>query len=757
MINYLKPDYSKLPGRRTIPRNYRREHSARECIDVSVVTPYYNTEDFFIETVVSLQAQSLQNWEWVIVDDGSTDETSVMRLADVAAKEQRIKVIRQTNAGPGAARNTAFRNSSGRYICLLDSDDMLEPTYLEKCAWFLDSNPEFAFCNAYSVVFGAQEFLHAAGFERGKIHLRANVGPPISVIRRSAYEDCGGFDESIRFGHEDWDFWLAMAKAGYWGYTIQEFLQWYRKREDGRYEQIMRSGNVNAEFETMMHRKYDSLEDQFPEPCRRHCQPYEDIETNSLVTNPLMANPSGRRIMFILPWMTTGGADRVNLDLIEGLTAKGHDVTICSTLTANHTWEHQFSRFTADIFVLPNFLCASDYPRFLVYLTRSRKIDTIVVTGSTIGYHLLPYLRAVSPQVAFVDMCHVEEPHWLNGGHPRFGVGYQDLLEFNIATTVHLAQWMESRGADMNRIRVMYTGVRASQTGHPDEVRRSIRSELNIPEEIPVIVFVGRICEQKRPALLADILRSAQAQGLEFRALVIGEGEMKVQLKDLLNQYRLAGHVQMLDSVPHQRWLDILFASDIFLLPSQYEGISIALLESMASGVVPIAARVGGHDEIVSPAAGILIPHGNDELREYVDAIRRLLSDPTELQQMSKECKALAKSRLSWEGMIDRFLALLDEAHHLRINHPRYTISPGFARELVSLSLEYKRLGEAVEWLWINKSHSITADTAKSPETQAVARFAVMLSQTRLGEIIIHNQHLKTIGKWIFKFMGTKR
>jgi glycosyltransferase involved in cell wall biosynthesis len=760
MINYLEPDFSDLPGRRAIPRNYkRRGDSVFAHIDVSVITPYYNTEELFVETFVSLQAQSLQNWEWVIVDDGSTDEESIERLASVAVKDERIKVIRQTNAGPGAARNAAFHKTSGRYICLLDSDDMVEPTYLEKCVWFLDSNPEFAFCNAYSVVFGDQEFLHAAGFERGKIHLKANVGPPISVICRTAYEACGGFDESIRFGHEDWDFWLAMAKAGNWGYTIQEFLQWYRKRGNGRYEQIMRSGNVNAEFETFMYLKYDELDKHFPEPCRRHYQPYEDIQTNWLVHNPLMANPLGRRIMFIVPWMKTGGADRVNLDLIEGVTARGHDVTICSTLMANHDWEHQFSRFTPDIFVLPNILHASDYPRFLAYLVQSRQIDTVVITGSTVGYHLLPYLRAVSPGVAFVDMCHVEEPHWLNGGHPRFGVGYQDALELNIVTTRHLAEWMENRGADGKRIRVMYTGVRVFQTGHPDEVRSSVRSELNIPEDMPTIAFVGRICEQKRPALLADILGAARDQGLAFRALIIGDGELKAQLKDLLDQHHLADNVQMLDSVPHQRWLDILVASDIFLMPSQYEGISIALLESMAAGVVPVVAKVGGHDEIVTPDAGVLIPHGDNELQEYLDAIRRLLSNSAELQKMSKQCKALAASKLSWEGMIDHFLALLDEAHQLRIDQPRYPISPSFGRELASLSLEYKRLGEAVDWLWNTKSHSATADTAlltKSPEAQAVVKFAILLSQTRLGRMIIHNRFLKAIGKRLLKFIGAR-
>jgi len=683
MINYLSPDFNYLPGRRVIPRNYKRGDSVFEHIDVSIITPYYNTEELFMETFVSLQAQSLQNWEWVIVDDGSTDEESIKRLAGVATKDKRIKVIWQTNAGTAAARNTGFHHSKGRYICLLDHDDMLEPTYLEKCIWFLDSNHEFAFCNSYSVVFGDQEFLWTTGFEWGKAHLQANSGPPISVIRRTAYEDCGGFDESIRVLYEDWDFWLAMAKAGYWGYTIREFLQWYRKLGSGRYEKILQSGYDNEEFARMMHRKYEGLEKHFPEPVRRHPEPYETIETNFTVSNFLAANPSGRRIMFIIPWMTTGGADRVNLDLVEGLTGKGHDVTICATLSADHVWEHQFGRFTPDIFILPNILHASDYPRFLAYLIQSRQIDTVVI-GSTIGYHLLPYLRAVSSGVAFVDMCHVEEPHWLNGGHPRFGVGYQDVLDLNIVTNGHLAEWMRNRGADGEIIRVMYTGVRVSRNGHHDEVRSSVRADLKIPDDMPVIVFAGRICEQKRPALLAAILRASRDQGLIFRAFIIGDGELKTQLEGLLGQYKLTDSVQTLGSVPHQRWLDILVAADILLMPSLYEGISIALLESMAAGVVPVVANVGGQEEIVSPDAGVLISHGVNELQEYVDAIRRLLSNPSELQQMSNQCKALAASKLSWDGMIDNFLALLNEAHQLRIDHPRYPISLNFGCELAS-------------------------------------------------------------------------
>lgn len=750
MINYLAPNFDDVPGRRTVSSNYRRNATGVTSPDVSVITPYYNTEEFFAETFVSLQAQSLQNWEWVIVDDGSTDPNSVQRLDQVAQSDARIKVIRQTNAGPGAARNVSFAHGTGRYVCLLDSDDMIEPTYLEKAVWFLDSNPEFAFCNAYSVVFGDQEYLWTTGFERGKAHLQANSGPPISVIRRQAFVDCGGFDASIRFGHEDWDFWLAMAKAGHWGYTIREYLQWYRKRGNGRFEEIMRSGNVNDQFEALMRQKYAGLENTFPEPARRHPQPFERIETHSLVRNPLQANSRGRRILILLPWMVTGGADRVNLELIEGLCGRGDEITVCATLAAEHTWEHQFTRLTPDVFVLPNFLHQKDYPRFLVYLIESRQIDTVLITGSTIGYQLLPYLRAYAPDVAFLDMCHVEEPHWLNGGHPRFGVGYQDALDINIVTTAHLADWMRDRGADPARIRVMYTGLKEHRPQDPAAVRARVRSRYALSAETPLIVFAGRICEQKRPTMLAEIFKAARDRGLEFRALLIGDGELRPQLEALLSQYQLTSCVQMLGTLAHQAWLDVLCASDILLMPSQYEGISIALLESMAAGVVPVVAKVGGQDEIVSPDAGFLIPQDAQEVQAYLDALGKLMTDPHRLRSMSLQCRALTASRLSWQGTIDNLLGIVEEAHQLRQAQPRLAISAGLGRELATLALEYKRLGEAVDWLWHVKDRNASSTETVAPmPVNAVVRLWALFNSTRIGSALLRSPRLRAFVRWL--------
>jgi hypothetical protein len=317
---------------------------------------------------------------------------------------------------------------------------------------------------------------------------------------------------------------------------------------------------------------------------------------------------------------------------------------------------------------------------------------------------------------------------------------------------------MQGRGADGTRIKVMYTGVRSAQATQISDVREQMRAELKISANVPVIVFAGRICKQKRPTMLAKILKAAYDQGLIFQTLVIGDGELRGQFEALLSQYRLTANVRMLGSVSHQRWLDILVASDILLMPSEYEGISIALLEAMAAGVVPVVAKVGGQGEIVSSDAGMLIPHGVNELQEYLDALSCLLGNSAELQQMSKQCKAIAASKLSWGGMIDNFLTILDEAHQLRVDHPRYPISPNFGRELASLSLECKRLGEAVDWL--SNTTLLSASTnavlmTSSVETQAVAKFAILLSQTSFSRMIFRSQLLRIIGKKLLKRMAS--
>jgi hypothetical protein len=314
---------------------------------------------------------------------------------------------------------------------------------------------------------------------------------------------------------------------------------------------------------------------------------------------------------------------------------------------------------------------------------------------------------------------------------------------------------MQGQGADGERIKVMHTGVRAARASKDE--RHRVREERGVSVDVPLIVFAGRICEQKRPMLLAEILKGVHDRGLDFRALIIGDGELKHQFEKLIGDYQLTDSVQMLGSLAHRHWLEIIAAADVLLMPSEYEGISVALLEAIASGCVPVVAKVGGQGEIISPDMGILIPRSDNELQDYVEALHQLLGHPEALQQMSSQCQTIAASKLSWQGMIDRFLEILEEAHTFRLNKPRRAITSRFGCELAAQAIECKRLGTAMDRLWNREPQALTtgSELQTTPlETQAAAKLAIVLSQTWLGRKLIRNNFLQAIGRYVLRRFG---
>ena len=115
---------------------------------VSIITPCYNGGRYLADTIESVLGQTYAQWEMIIVDDGSTDDTP--RIAEgYAARDGRIRLIRQENGGTARARNAAMRQARGRYIALLDADDLWEPDFLEKQLGFMDETKAICVCSAY--------------------------------------------------------------------------------------------------------------------------------------------------------------------------------------------------------------------------------------------------------------------------------------------------------------------------------------------------------------------------------------------------------------------------------------------------------------------------------------------------------------------------------------------------------------------------------------------------------------------------------
>lgn len=469
MIDPAHPDYTNTPASPKRPAfHYEPRDDAMPL--VSIITPYYNLGPVFQETVLCIQRMSFTRWEWIVVDDGSTDPESLAQLERLQASESRARVIHQTNGGPGVARNRAVAEAKGQYLLQLDGDDLVEPTFVEKALWVLETQPQFAACGAYDVTFGAKNYLWSHGFQEYEETIDDNRMTNHAVIRRDAWIKAGGYDERVSYQHADWDFWLNLAEVGLWGYTIEEYLVWYRMQARSLIVEVESDIQRAYNFRAWLHAKHRGLRKNFPRPgwSESTTSPQGTISEEIPFTNRL-AKPEGtKRILCIFPWLERADADRCNLDLIRCLYKRGYEFTVVTTSHSSHPWKSLFAELTPDIFCLQHFLKGDDYPRFLNYVIESRQIDAVFISNSEFAYLLAPYLRACHPHIAILDYNHLEEDEWRNGGYPAMSLELGDLLDLRITCTNHLKNWMVECGAEPDRVVVcgdaqqMASGVEAA-------------------------------------------------------------------------------------------------------------------------------------------------------------------------------------------------------------------------------------------------------------------------------------------------------
>ena len=732
MIDPRNPDYMNLPTCDRRPHFGYRPAEADGVPPVSIITPCYNVEDwYFDETVACVLQQSMQHFEWLLVDDGSSEPESVALLESLSRRDSRVRLIRQENAGPGAARNRGAAEARGEYLLWLDADDLIEPTYVEKAMWCLDSHPQFAFCNAWPIGFGNETYLWPRGFDRGRSCLHENQSDSTTLVRRDLHLAMGGFDESIRVGHEDWDYWLSMASHGAWGWTIPEFHIWYRRRDDSRINRTEGDADRRSAFIKRLREKHADLykdESRFPTP------PDPDDFAPGRVTVDIpwtngLANTDGRnRLLFVVPWLRVGGADKFNLDVIEQLRKRGWDITIATTLACDHVWLPEFAHLTPDIFCLDKFLKLVDYPRFLLYLLRSRGITHVLMSNSQLGYELLPMLRAHYPQAAYLDYCHSAPPKWKDGGYPAMAARWTDGLDLHVVSSNQLRGWMAERGAHADKIEVVYTNINPNQwdpTKYDRAATRKKYLDAKDPPGRPIVIWTGRFVDDKRPLVLVEILRRLRDEGADFLALLVGDGEHRAAVADFVQRHDLGQHVRLVGTLPNQEIPPLLAAADVFLLPSQVEGISLAIFEAMAMEVVPVSAVVGGQAELVTKEVGCLIPHGEreEELKAYVTVLRRLIEEPAHRQKLAAAARRRIVDRFNLGEMGAGVHAALLQAGKNHGVKPLPVMPKATATECASLSVDRLRLERLADDLWatLQRERGESAPEASPPGQTSVS------------------------------------
>ena len=692
MDRYDRFDFTNTPTSEQRPAFHYVPKDPSVKPAVSIVTAFFNTGSVFKETAQSVFNQSFQQWEWIIINDGSSDSEAQSVLNEYRGIDPRIRIIDlPDNLGPANAYNVGFQEAKTEYVVKLDSDDLLEPTAVEQWLWFMISFPEHAFVKGYSIGFGSQEYLWRRGFERNRAFLLENWVDSNCMIRKSVHKAVGGYDVSIQNGFEDWDFWLRSANHGFWGAIIPEFLNWYRRRPlNSRPWPTLKSPLKRHLFRVGLWKKYGKLFFRFPKIRRRTEGIYRSVPDD--VPFPNQLDKKRNRILMVLPWMTMGGADKFNLDFIEQMIGAGYEVSICTTVNGPSPWVREFGSRTPDIMLLPNFIRLSDYPRFIRYMIESRRIDIVFISNSNLGYKLLPYLRSRCRGVTFVDYSHMEEENFLGGGFPRFATGYQNLLDCNIVSSNYLKNWMVKHGGDGDRIEVCHTNI-DTEKWNPDLFETlNIRRSLGISEDVPLVIYAARFCYQKRPQLLVKIIRKMLHKKTDCVFLIVGNGELATYLKLSLWRQRKQKRVFLLKSVSNEKMRSLMAASDILLLPSLQEGIALTLFEAMASKTVPVSADVGGQRELVTPECGYLIPIGGDELNRYCTALKDLIENPEKCSSMANAARERVIEHFHINQMKTKMLDVLDRAKETtgQGNFPLF--DDGLGREIAAMAIDHESM-----------------------------------------------------------------
>ena len=234
---------------------------------VSVIVPAYNVRSYIEDALVSLERQSLHEFEVLIVDDGSTDDTAEV-VKSFVLRDSRFQLLPKQNGGLSSARNYGIRHARADYIALLDGDDVYEPDKLAAHVAVLDSAADVG------VVYSASRVIR----EDGRPTFMSLSGKPIksdpllallcknfvghgsnAVFRRCLLDEVGEFDETLR-SSEDVDFWLRIAATQRWRfYREPRVLCCYRVRPSGLSFNVLQMQRCNEQVISAAYRRSPEL------------------------------------------------------------------------------------------------------------------------------------------------------------------------------------------------------------------------------------------------------------------------------------------------------------------------------------------------------------------------------------------------------------------------------------------------------------------------------------------------------------------
>lgn len=410
-------------------------------------------------------------------------------------------------------------------------------------------------------------------------------------------------------------------------------------------------------------------------------------------------------ILMLIPWMEMGGADLFNRSIVEKIDKNAYCVSIVCTVPGQNGWKHYFEEQVSDIHVLPDFLKPEEYAKYILELVGRQKTDIVFLSNSYYGYHLLPLLKCTYPQVAVVDYVHMEEWYWRGGGYARLSGRSEYCVDQTLVCNQGTEKVLVNHfGRTPETVKTLYIGVDQHRFNSTAVPRGEIRAKYAIPDHKKVILFPCRIHPQKRPFLMLEIAKRVIQRDENVCFLVAGDGPQLSELKSKITQAKLddwfvcTGELSQMEKA----YAD----SDLTLICSLKEGLSLTAYESCAMATPVVSVDVGGQKELIDETVGRLIPlsqketdidsrdFSEEEIEAYVNAILEILGDQVQYEQLCRNCRKRIETGFSTDKMIENLEKILVETLENLRKQPQEARFPksmaGWAQHYLDTYLAYE-------------------------------------------------------------------
>ena len=291
---------------------------------VTVVIPCFNQGSFLDGAIRSVLEQTMESFEIIVVDDGSTDPETIAVIDDL--DWPRTRVIRQDNRGLSAARNAGIGEARGELVVPLDADDELTPQFLERLVAALDADLGAGFACCWARLFGDIDAVWVPRRYNPYQLLLSNSVVGCVVLRRAAWEAVGGYDETMTNGNEDWELWIRLMAAGWGVAEVDEPL--FRYRKHGISMSVETESRFEAGRKEIVERHPELYTEEALDAARRQHYPLLSIIPGDVA---LAAAIVAGHSKYVAHWSGVEHADPETLDRLADLLESRPDLGAATT------------------------------------------------------------------------------------------------------------------------------------------------------------------------------------------------------------------------------------------------------------------------------------------------------------------------------------------------------------------------------------------------------------------------------------------